>query len=222
MLPAAVAGSKRHFATQLARTLIAACLVGFLAAPAPAKDVPLTAIVLYDAPNGAAYVQMTGVMLNGKTELRSCDPAAKMDKSAYGKASKVLMKGAASLERTSAGVLMLTMTGSQQAICVLPSNLHLENKRQYTPAELADLAALQGAVPSASAGQPNQIPALKPGVRVVFVEAPDTELAEFLRAQRAKSIVVWQDFLARYQSSFHAADARKSLADLFEQSAEAA
>jgi hypothetical protein len=47
-------------------------------------------------------------------------------------------------------------------------------------------------------------------------------LAEYLRAQRAKSIVVWQEFLTRYTSSAHATDARKSLADLFEQSAEAA
>ncbi|MGO9125466.1 MAG: hypothetical protein ACLP6G_11325 [Terriglobales bacterium] len=220
MPPGAGVRFKRHFATWPVRTIIVLCLVGFLAASAPAKDVPLTAIVLYDAPDGAAYVQMTGVMLNGKAEVRICDPATKIDKSAYGKLSKMQMKGATSLERTSEGVLM--MTWSDKPICVLPENLRFESKKQYTPAELAEQAILQGSVVPASAGQPSAVPALKPGVRLLFVNAPDTELAEYLRAQRAKSTVVWQEYLTRYASSFHATDARKSLADLYEQSAEAA
>lgn len=220
MLPSVLARSQRHFVTRLVPHFIVACLVGFLAASASAKDVPLTAIVLYDAPSGAAYVQMTGVLLNGKTEVRTCDPATKMDKSAYGKASKIQMKGATTLERTSEGVLM--MAWDEKPICVLPSNLRFENKKQYTPAELAGQAVLNGSVVAASAGQPSEIPPIKPGVKVFFVGAADTELAEYLRAQRAKSTVVWQEFLTRYASSSHASDARKSLADLFEQSAEVA
>jgi hypothetical protein len=220
MPPSVLAGSQRRSVTRPVRTVVASCLVGFLATLALAKDVPLTAIVLYDAPNGAAYVQMTGVMLNGKTEVRPCDPATKMDKSAYGKTSKIQMKAVTSLERTSEGVLM--MTWSEKPICILPSNLHFENKKQYTPAELADQSVLQGNVVAASAGQPSEVPALKPGVQVFFVGALDTELAEYLRARRAKSIVVWQEFLTRYASSSHATDARKSLADLFEQAGEAA
>jgi hypothetical protein len=220
MPPSLLARPQRHSVTRSARHLIVACVVGFLAASASAKDVPLTAIVLYDAPNGAAYVQMTGVTLNGKTDIRTCDAATPMDKSAYGKASKIHMKGATSLDRTSEGVLM--MAWGDKPICVLPENLHFENKKQSTPAELADQAILQGTVAAASAGQPSEIPALKPGVQVFFISAADTELAEYLRAQRAKSITVWQEFLTRYASSFHASDARKSLADLFEQSAEAA
>ncbi len=215
-----LAGSRRRFAARLVRATIVLSIVGSLATSAPAKDAPLTAIVLYDASDGAAYAQVTGVMLNGKTEVRICDPAAKLDKNAYGKTSRILMKGVTSLERTAEGVLM--MTWEQQTLCILPSNLRLENKRQYTPAELADQAVLQGSVASVSAGQPTQIPALKPGVRLQFVDAPDVQLAEFLRAQRAKSITVWQEFLTHYAASFHAADARKNLADLFEQSAEAA
>jgi hypothetical protein len=220
MLPSVLARSQRHFVTRLAPHFIVACLVGFLAASASAKDVPLTAIVLYDSPGGAAYVQLTGVSLNGKTEVRTCDPASKMDKSAYGKASKIQMKGATTLERTSEGVLMLAW--DEKPICVLPSNLRFENKKQYTPAELAGQAVLNGSVVAASAGQPSEVPPLKPGVQVFFVAAADTELAEYLRAQRAKSIVVWQEFLTRYASSSHVIDARKRLADLFEQSAEAA
>ena len=220
MPPSLLAGSHGRVMTRPEPHLIVACLVGLLAASASAKEAPLTAIVLYDSPSGAAYAQVTGVMLNGKTEVRTCDPAAKIDKAEYGKASKMQMKGATSLERTPEGVLM--MTWEQQAICVLPSNLRLENKKEYTPAELADQAVLQGIVVAVSAGQSNEIPVIKPGVRLQFVPAPDPELAEYLRAQRAKSIAVWQEFLTHYGSSFHAADARKSLADLFEQSAEAA
>jgi hypothetical protein len=220
MLPSVLAGSRRQFGTWPMRPVMVSFLAGFLAASAPAKDVPLTAIVLYDAPNGAAYVQMTGVMLNGKTEIRTCDPSTNIDKSAFGKTSKIQMKGATSLERTSDGVLM--MAWGEKPICVLPSNLRFENKKQYTPAELAGQAVLNGSVVAASAGQPSEIPPLKPGVQIVFVSAADTELAEYLRAQRARSIVVWQDFLTRYTASPHTSDARKSLADLFEQSAEAA
>jgi hypothetical protein len=219
MPPSLLARPQRRLVTWLARAIIASCVVTLLATSAPAKDAPLIAIVLYDAPNGAAYVQITGVMLNGKTEVRPCDPAAKMDKSAYGKSSRILMKGATSLERTSDGVLM--MAWGDKPICVLPTGLRLENKKEYAPAELADQAVLQGSVVAASAGQPSEVPAVKPGVQVFFVSAADTELAEYLRAQRAKSIAVWQEFLTRYASSSHVTDARKSLADLFEQSAEA-
>ncbi len=215
-----LARSQRHFANWAVRTIIVSFVAALLAASATAKDVSLTAIVLFDGPKGAAYVQMTGVMLNGKTEIRTCDTATKMDKSAYGKASKIQMKGATSLERTPEGVLM--MAWGEKPICVLPSNLRFENKKQYTPAELADQAALVGSVVAASEGQPSEIPPVKRGVQVFFIGAPDTELAEYLRAQRAKSVVVWQEFLTRYAASSHAADARKKLADLFEQAAESA
>src|SRR5271166_2551236 len=196
-----------------------ACLCS-AASRVQAKDISISAIVLYDAPNGAAYVQMTDVMLNGKTELRSCTLGAKIDKSGYGRLQKVQIKGADSLERNAAGVLMLT-TGAQSS-CVVPSNLHLEGKNEFSLSELADQAVLQGNVVSSSANQPSEIPALKPGVRLVFVSAADTDLAEYLRAQRARSIPAWQEFLSRYASSSRAGEAKKSLAVLFEESAEAA
>ena len=44
-----LAGSRRRFATRLVRATIVLCIVGSLAASAPAKDAPLTAIVLYDS-----------------------------------------------------------------------------------------------------------------------------------------------------------------------------
>jgi hypothetical protein len=161
---------------------------------------------------------MTGVMLNGKTELRVCNAPDKLDKSGYGKLGKVQLKGAASLERGADGTL--TLAKEQQSICVVPSNLRFEGGNEFTPAELADQALLQGTVVSASDGQPSKIPDMNRGVRIVFVANADTELAEFLRAQRANAVPVWQNFLGAYPSSSHAAEARTSLAGLFEDSAD--
>src|SRR5215831_12810045 len=50
---------------------------------AAAKDAPLTAIILFDGPQGAAYVQVNGIALNGKSELRICDGVAKISKRNY-------------------------------------------------------------------------------------------------------------------------------------------
>jgi hypothetical protein len=198
--------------------ILAGGVLALLSLSLSAKEIPLNAIVLYDAANGAAYVQMTNLTLNGKTELRMCTADVKIDKSAYGKLGKAQLKAAISLERTAEGVLILTK--DEQSFCVLPGNLRFENKHQFTPSELADQAVLQGTVLASSAGQPSEVPSLKPGVRVIFVAALDTELAEFLRAQRARSTAGWQDYLGRYASAPHAGEARKSLAALLEESAE--
>ena len=60
---------------------------------AMAKDIPLMAIEVYDRPSGAAYVQLTDVLINGKIEMKDCTPFqnAGVDKSAYGKMGKVVM-----------------------------------------------------------------------------------------------------------------------------------
>jgi hypothetical protein len=202
------------------RLLGAIWVLALLPSYLSAKDAPLNAIVLYDTPTGAAYVQVTGVLLNGKDELRGCPIQNKINRATYGQLVKVHMGGSASLERGTDGVFNLTR--DDQSRCVLPSNLHLEGEKEYTPAELADQAVLQGAVVSASQGQPNELPALKPGVRLVFVASPDSELAEFLRAQRANSISGWQQFLAHGATPAHVAAAKSSLAELLESSAEAA
>ena len=49
---------------------------GWFAPAASAKDIPLTAIELYDGPSGAAYVQLTDVLINGKAEMRDCTPVS--------------------------------------------------------------------------------------------------------------------------------------------------
>jgi hypothetical protein len=184
-----------------------------------AKDAPAAAIVLFDGPKGAAYVQITGITVNGKTELRVCDGVSKFDKRAYEALPRVQLAGASSLERGSNGALTLTVNASP--VCVVPSNVKFERNSEFTPAEAAEQAVLQGTPASASHPELG-IPTFKPGVQLVFVLAPDAELADYLRARRANSDKDWQEFLGRYPSSTHAADARNGLAELHQQAAEAA
>jgi hypothetical protein len=184
------------------------------------KDPPLAAIVLFDAPSGPGYVQITGVSLNAKTELRVCDGTARIDKRSYDLLARVQIKSGSALERGTDGVLMLTAEGTK-AICVVPGSLRFDKSTELTPAQAADQAVIQGLV--ASASTPGlEIPPLKPGVRVVFVAAPDTEFAEYLRAEYTQSIPVWQDYLKRYPASAHAGQARQMVAALIEHTAESA
>jgi hypothetical protein len=66
------------------------------------------------------------------------------------------------------------------------------------------------------------IPAIKPGVQLVFVPAPDPELCEYLRARRANSPAAWEDFLARHPASIRTADARNALAEMHQHVADGA
>jgi hypothetical protein len=197
------------------KALPAIALGVLLALDALAKETtPLTAIELYDSSKGAAYLQLTEVLINGKAELRNCTgPAQKIDKSAYGKLPKVGLAGATSLARGADGVMLLTKEGS--GTCVVPANLKFEKDEALTPAELADRALLQARVlSSSSSSDGDAIPPFKPGVELRFVPAPDVELAEYLRAQRARSIPVWQDYLGRYPTSAHVTQAKESTATL--------
>lgn len=185
-----------------------------LAVPAvQSKDVPITAIELYDGPNGAAFVQLTGLLMNGKAEVRSCAGVAQITKSNYGKLPKVgLSPSVTSLERDAKGTM--TLTRGTESECVVPTNLKFEKDESLTPAQLADRAVLSGQVLSASIQGVTTLPPFKPTVKIVFVAAPDTELAEYLRANRANSIAQWQDYLARYAKGAHIDKAKQSLAAL--------
>ena len=171
-----------------------------------AKEPPLNAIVLYDTEKGPAYVQVTDLLVNGKAELRSCTAGQRIDRSSYGKLAKVTLGGATALERTKDGLVLTKPSGST---CVVPTSLKLEKDAPSSPSELADKTVLQG---TTAAG--GELPAFKTGVKVVFVPAPDTELAEYLLAQRASTILRWQDYLANYGNSAHASVAKDSLASL--------
>src|SRR5437016_12799835 len=115
---------------------------------------------------------------------------------------------------------MLTAPNTKP-MCVVPSNLKFERYAGLTPSEAAEPAALLGS-PLPSSVPNAGLPEFKPGVRLVFVAAPDDELAQFLVAQRANSIKSWQEFVGRYGSSARAAEARNSIAALHMQAAETA
>ena len=186
------------------------CLLVALAHTSFAKDAPLSAIVLFNAPNGPAYVQVTGATLNGKTELRVCDGLSTLDKRSYDVLPRVQIKLASVLERTADGTLMLRMDGAK-SICVLPNGIKFDKTPELTPAQAADQAVIFGVV-AQSPEQFAEIPALKVGTQIFFVATPDTELAEYLRAERSQSVALWQDYLKRYPASAHAAPARQALA----------
>ena len=185
---------------------------------AVAKD-STTAIVLFDGPHGAAYVQLTGVTLNGKTELRVCDQVASFDKTTYKNFPRMPLMGASSLQRGQDRVLTLTVDG--KPVCVVPSNLKFDSKAEFTPAEASENILLQGTVVGSS-GIDTGIPEFKPGVQVIFVPAPDAELADFLRGQRENTVEGWEDFLTHHPTSSRATDARHAIAGLHEKAAEVA
>jgi hypothetical protein len=183
-----------------------------------AKDAPLSAVVLYNAPGGPAYVQVTGVTLNGKTELRVCDGVTTVDKHGYDAMPRVQIKLASVLERTAEGTLLLSLDGGKP-VCVLPNGIKFDKATEFTPAQAADQTLILGVAVQSSA-QAAEIPALTPGTQINFVAAPDTELAEYLRAQRAQSAALWQDYLKRFPASAHSAQARQGLATLLVQTAD--
>jgi hypothetical protein len=199
-----------------AGALIAAVLcLGCFAPTAAAKEPSLTAIELYDGPNGAAYVQLTDVLINGKAEMRDCTAfqSAAIDKSTYGKMEKLALGSGGVLERGADGALRYTVNHGAPS-CVAPWNVKYEHDAAYTLSELADRADLRAAP---TAAQP-----LKKGVKLVFIDAPNVELAEFLRAQRASDIPGWQAYLGKYPSSPHTAEAKPALALLFAEAGETA
>jgi hypothetical protein len=186
------------------------CLLLAVSVVAFAKDAPLSAIILFTGPNGPAYVQVTGVTLNGKIELRSCDGVSTFDKHSYDVMPRVQLKVASVLDRRPDGVLTLSMDGAKP-FCVLPNGVKFDKSPELTPAQAAEQAVILGLV-AQSSPQPADIPALKPGTQLVFVGAPDTELAEYLRAQRDQSVALWQEYLKRYPASPHSEQARQALA----------
>ena len=201
------------FRPLLTRFCFALLLIASAVPAVQSKDVPITAIELYDGPNGAAFVQLTGLLVNGKAEVRGCNGATQINKSNYGKLPKiVLTPTVTSLERDAKGIMILTR--GTESECVVPTNLKFEKDESLTPAQLADRAALSGQVLSSSVQGVTSVPPFKPTVKLVFVSAPDTELAEYLRASRANSVAQWQDYLLRYPKAAHTDKAKQSLAAL--------
>lgn len=202
-----------------ARTLAVIVCLSFVSVAAAAKDNRQTAIALFDGANGPEYVQITGLTVNGKTELRVCDGAPTFDKRAYDLFLRAQLGEATALERSADGVLRLTV--NSKLVCVVPNNLKFDKSGALTAVEAADQAVLQGLVVSSSA-QGTGLPALKPGTQLFFVPAPDAELAEYLLAERAHAAQAWVGFIAHYPSSARLSDAKNALASMYEESAESA
>lgn len=184
-----------------------------------AKDAPLTAVVLFEGTQGVAYVQISEATLNGKIEVRSCDGVSKLDKNTYNGLPRATLAGATSLQRGADGTLTLKVNGKSS--CVVPGNLKFERGGEFTPAEAAEQAVISGTTVSSSP-RDAAIPPFKRGVQMMFLAAPDVELADFLRAQRANSVNDWQDFLTRYPSSARRGSAQDAIAGFHQQAAEAA
>jgi len=207
----------------LCSSIALSLFVSIACAPTSFASQPtLTAIELYDGPNGAAYVQLGDVLINGKATLRDCTPfqAAGVDKSSYGKLQKVTLSPGSVLVRDDDGVLRYE-TGSGPAVCSLPDNLKFDHSGSYTLSGLADLARLTGTALSPSGAEGAAPQPLQKGVKLYFVAAPNEELAEFLRAQRANNVAGWVGYLARYPAATHAGDAKLSLEALYVASGEA-
>jgi tetratricopeptide (TPR) repeat protein len=197
----------------LTRLCFALLLIALVVPAVQSKDVPITAIELYDGSNGAAFVQLTGLLINGKAEVRSCTGVTQINKSNYGKLPKVALSSSlTSLERDAKGTM--TLTRGAESECVVPTNLKFEKDESLTPAQVADRAVLSGQVLSSSDKSVTALPPFKPTVKIVFVPAPDTELAEYLRANRAHSVAQWQDYLSRYPKAAHTDTGKQSLVAL--------
>ena len=187
-----------------------------------AKQASLTAIELYDGPSGAAYLQLSDVLINGKFEMRNCTPfqAAAIDHSTYGKMEKLALAPGGVLERGEDGVLRYS-AGQGQAVCVAPENVKFDHNASYTASELADRVVLNRNSDCARHRCGRQFAALEAGRTNIFIAAPDPELAEYLRAQRAGDVAGWSDFLSKYPDSPHAGDAKLALASLYAGAGEA-
>lgn len=180
-----------------------------------AKNAGLTAIVVYPGHDGQAYQQVADFIVGGKNEMFLCAGTSGIDKNVYHKLAKVVLATGMTLERTSDGVLMLTQ--STGPACVVPGNIKYDKGESYSASELADKIEMEGRVVSGSDPSATQLVPIKPGVKIVFVAAPDPELAEYLRADRQANISGWQFYLGKYSAGAHLAEARKSLAALFVQ-----
>jgi hypothetical protein len=203
--------------------VLAVAGLGLVLPSAIAKDAPLTAIELYDGAKGPAYVQLGDVLINGKALVRDCSPmqSAPMDKSAYSKLDKFLLAAGGVLDRGADGVLHYQVAGGRQ-MCVVPEGVKFEHNASFSAAQMADGIQFRGTpLAAASDGAAGSQP-IEKGVKLVFVSAPDVELAEYLLAQRAGNIAGWKNYIGRYPAAAHTAEAQTVLAGLYDDAGEMA
>ena len=196
----------RNFAL---RTRIAhvAVLLAVALPSAWAKDLPITGVLLYPTASGYGYVQVTGCLVNGKTELRACSGNGLVDKSAYKSMAKINLATVKTLERMPDGTLVADV-GSGAAICVVPGNFKFERDAAMKAADLVDKSAYGGQVLGSNPVGVTVLPALAPGAKFIFGTATDVELAEYLMAERSRTIPAWGAYLGKFTNGAHAGQAR--------------
>jgi hypothetical protein len=212
---------KNSLTTTAALAIVTA--LGLYTPSAAAKDASLAAIELYDGASGPAYIQLQNVIINGKIEMRDCTPLgiAPMDKSAYNKLEKLSLAVGGVLDRGPDGVLRYSpATGT--ALCVVPMNIKFDHDTPQTPAAMAEGIPFHGDPVGPGSDGAAIAPRLSNGVKLVFVAAPNSELAEFLLAQRATSIAGWQNYLGKFPSSPHIDESKDALTALFVQAGQKA
>ena len=167
-------------------------------------------------------MQLGDALINGKFELRDCTQfqAGAFDKSTFGKMGKLMLAPGGVLERGADGVLRYTQ-GQGQSVCAAPDNVKFDHNASFSLSDLAERAVLTGTPIAPSSLPSGGLPPLKKGVKLVFVSAPNVELAEFMRAQRAGDIAGWLSYLAAYAGSSHASDAKLALGSLYVAAGEA-
>ena len=206
-----------HGARRRPRAGMAAGIIAVtLASAAWAKEPTLTAIELYDGASGAAYVQLTDVLLNGRAELRNCASAGAgaLDKSEYGKLPRLQIAAGGVLERGDDGVMRYS-SGEGAPFCVVPEGLKFEHGASFSPAAMADQADLRGRAIGPGTDGAATAQALKKGVKLVFVMAPDAEKADYLLAGRVGSQAGWQAYLEKYPAAAHTDEAKRTLAGMY-------
>src|ERR1700678_490503 len=213
--------SSSSFLGKASFCVAAIVLLGFsVPAFAFAKPPELSAIEVYPIGDSQAYVQISGFALNGKIEVHLCGGVQTISKSNYSKLPKIDLAAGMSLERKKDGVLLLSHEGKLD--CIVPGNLKLEKAEGETPAELAERADLSGQIASKSVSTTESIPRLTPGVKIVLVDTLNTELAEFLLAQRGGTIASWEGYLGKYPSGPHSGEAKAALSSLYVQDGQTA
>jgi azurin len=189
------------------------CFLLFAGSSASAKDIPVTGILVYGTSGNLAYVQVTGFLINGKTELRACGGTGGIDKSAYKNLTKINLDGVTTLERLPNGSLVAEMNGAPPA-CVVPGNFKYDKDVALTASDLAEKSTYTGQVTGSSSPSQTAFPAFAPGVKFVFGSPTDKELAEYSLADRAQSIAAWQNYLSQYPSGAHLSQAKMGLSAL--------
>jgi len=194
---------------------------GFLLSSiANAKEKSLSGVFLYEGSSGPAYMQIVDITLNGKTEVYVCTKAANLDKNAYRKLGRASLATATALEREADGSLLLKQGDTTN--CIVPQNIKYEKEMgAVAPSELANRALLGGQVIGKSPNATEGTPELKPGVKLYFGPANDTELAEYLRAMHWRKNDLLRMYIMQFPNGAHVSEIKQTLAGLIVSNAEA-